>query len=298
MKVKYDKNNLWKRVKIPTSKKYLAHLNKFNQYTDSPGWNEWYSKIAPLKGVRVAKTLLQFKGSGARVLDLGCGIGLTLGILVQVFPKTIGCEVEEGITKAAKEFSKNNFNKKVRVVTYNGVKIPFPDNSFDIVTSIEVIEHTDKPEVMLKEIRRVLKPDGILHITTANKWWPIEPHFKLPFLSYLPPKLSDFYVKIAGKGQTYQNIHLPSYGEFYKLVSKHFLVEDLTLDVIRNYKLYGLAAERGERIKYLAFLLNAIQNLRKNKFLSNYSKSFEDLLVRFSLGWLFIGFPRKVTESS
>ncbi len=293
MKSKSLDQLLWKKIKIPSSKKYLNHLDKYNQYTDSPGWNEWYAKVAPLKGIRVVKTLLQFKNTDAKVLDLGCGIGLTLGVVSQVFPKSIGCEIEEGIAKASREFSKKNFNKNIKVQIYNGIKLPFPNNSFDIVTSIEVIEHTNKPEVMLKEIKRVLKPEGILHITTANKWWPIEPHFKLPFLSYLPPKLSDLYVKLAGKGQSYQNIHLPSYGEFHKQVSKHFLVKDLTLDVIRNYEFYGLDEERGERIKYLAFLLNVMENFRGNKFLGHYSKYFEDLLVKFSLGWLFIGFPRK-----
>lgn len=263
----------------------FKHLNKYGQYSQSPDWNKWYASVAPLKGKRVVQTLLTYKSKNARVLDLGCGIGLTFAILAQNFINSIGCDVGEKEISATKILLKN-LNLKNRLAIYDGKHLPFTDKSFDIVTSIEVIEHVDNPAKMLQEIRRVLKPDGILHITTANKLWPIEPHYKLPFLSYLPKSFANLYLKILRRGTSYDDIHLPTYGEFYKLVSKYFEVEDITLDVIANYKRYGLGKERGIKVVILG-------NILKNKLVL---KIFKPFLLWCSLGWLFIARP-KVTKS-
>ena len=67
--------------------------------------------------------------------------------------------------------------------------LPFPDKTFDIVLSNHVIEHVgDTPEqrVHVAEIHRVLKDDGLLYLATATRWLVIEPHYRLPFLSWFP----------------------------------------------------------------------------------------------------------------
>lgn len=52
---------------------------------------------------------------------------------------------------------------------YNGVNIPFKSNSFDLVTMFQVFHHVEKPVKLLKEIHRVLKPNGILFMREHNK---------------------------------------------------------------------------------------------------------------------------------
>lgn len=47
----------------------------------------------------------------------------------------------------------------------NALKLSFADNSFDLIISVDVIEHVGEPEIMLREIQRVLKPGGLLFIT-------------------------------------------------------------------------------------------------------------------------------------
>lgn len=264
----------------------LTHLRKYGQYAKTEQWVRWYSKIAPLKGVRTAKLLLNYKNSDAKLLDCGCGIGLTLSSLAQFFSYTVGCDVARKEIESTKMLIKL-LQLKSTVVLYDGKHLPFKDNSFDIVTSIEVIEHVSKPDLMLKEIRRVLKSDGILHITTANKWWIIEPHYKLPFLSYLPKKFANIYLKLSGRGSTYDDINLPSYKEFRNMVNKYFKVEDVTLNIIRDYKRYDLDEERGYLIKIISWLLINTSNLGIVSVLIN------NLLINMSLGWLFIAKSKK-----
>ena len=258
----------------------LRHLKKYSQYTQNQNWLKWYSKAAPLKGERTARILLNYKNNKAKLLDLGCGTGLTLAVLARYFRNSTGCDIGEEEIKASKELLKL-LNIKCQVVVYDGEKLPFSDNTFDVVTSIEVIEHVSKPDPMLKEIRRVLKPDGILHVTTANKWWPIEPHYHLPFLSYLPRTIASYYLKVSKRGLSY-DINLPSYGKFYREVNANFHIDDITLDIIKNYKKYGLDKERGLIISFIGRLLNLAD-----------SRILDYILVRLSLGWLFIAKPRK-----
>ncbi len=242
--------------------------------------------MASLKGERTAKILLNYKNDKAKLLDLGCGIGLTTAVLARYFPDSVGCDIGEKEVKASKELLRL-LKIKSKILLCDGGRLPFKDNSFDIITSIEVIEHVSRPDIMLKEVRRVLKPDGILHITTANKWWPIEPHYKLPFLSFLPKYLANIYLRLSGRGVSYNDINLPSYDMFYSLVDKYFRVSDITLDVIGKYKKYGLDKERGSLIPILSAFLKTTRSFGK------ITKFFDYVLIRMSLGWLFVAEPRK-----
>jgi ubiquinone/menaquinone biosynthesis C-methylase UbiE len=76
-------------------------------------------------------------------------------------------------------------------------QIPFDDETFDVVTLISVYEHLLPAQRLasLKEINRVLKYKGILAGQIPNMYFPIELHSKLPFQSYLPKPLAEWYLK-------------------------------------------------------------------------------------------------------
>lgn len=280
------------KLKIPEKDFYKQHLSKFSQYSQSNSWINWYAKTAKYKGLRTVKILKTYKKSNARLLDLGCGIGLTLSMLSQEFPQSIGCDVDKKALGAARIILKK-VGVKIPLIIYDGKTLPFDDHVFDIVTAIEVIEHVNHPRLFLKEIKRVLKPDGILHITTGNKWWPYEPHFKLPFLSYLPPQIANLYVKLSGRGKSYQGIKLPSYGEFRKLVGNFFSIEDITLSVIENYREFSLGKERGVKVIVLGEFLKLLRKMDALPILKFLPLMTEWFLLRISLGWLFIGRPKR-----
>lgn len=271
-------------------REYLAHYHPYVDY--NPRWADWYLNVAPLKGERTVKILKRYKDKNARLLDCGCGIGLSLYYLSGYFKNSTGVETDKkSFEIAKKQFAKLKCKAKLRL--YDGKKLPFPDNYFDIVTSMEVWEHAQDPPGMLKEIKRVLKPEGILHITTANKLWPIEPHYKLPFLSYLPYSLADSYVKLSKRAPYYHDIHLPTYGEFKKSVEEYFRVSDITLGMFLSCKYLEFDKERGKKIIIVAKTLEILKWMEKIPLLSLISKLCYFILVRISLGWLFIAYPKK-----
>lgn len=278
-------------IKIPTKSEYKKHLKKYAQYAKSADWVRWCSEVAGYRAMRTVTLLEDYKPKSAKILDLGCGIGLTMSILAQEYKNCVGCDVNRHSILATKSLL-GKVGLKNKVVMYDGKKLPFLANSFDVVTSLEVIEHADDPKTMLSEIARVLKKDGILIITTANKWWPYEPHFKLLFLSYLPTKLADIYVRVSGKGESYESIKLPGYSQFRKTIERNFWPTDITLKIIREYDRFSLDRERGFKVVLVGKVLQLFDFLKKTRlaFLSRFA---DWILVRVSLGWVFLGRPKK-----
>lgn len=88
----------------------------------------------------------------------------------------------------------------------HGVELPFPDASFDVVISNHVIEHVGDAAAQahhLAEIRRVLHGDGVGYLAVPNRWMLVEPHFRLPFLSWWPRPLRSPYLRVMRKGECY-----------------------------------------------------------------------------------------------
>ena len=84
--------------------------------------------------------------------------------------------------------------------------LPFPDRHFDIVISNHVIEHVGDSEAKrhyLREMRRVLRPDGIAYLAVPNRWMVVEPHYRLAFLSWVPRGWRTHCLRLRGRGSHY-----------------------------------------------------------------------------------------------
>jgi SAM-dependent methyltransferase len=124
----------------------------------------------------------------------------------------------------------------VRFTRVEGTEVPFGDASFDVVISNHVIEHVgDRSEQLrhLRELRRVLRPGGWAYLAMPNRWRVVEPHFKLPLLSWLPRPLRSGYVRLAGRGERYDCDPM-SRRELRGLVAEAGLeAHDRTVDAVR-----------------------------------------------------------------
>jgi 2-polyprenyl-3-methyl-5-hydroxy-6-metoxy-1,4-benzoquinol methylase len=96
-----------------------------------------------------------------RVLDIGCGFGETLGYHRSRGCDVYGVEVDENIRRVADKFQFN-----VHVGTFNPDM--YDPGSFDYVTMDQVIEHVTDPLETLRGIARILKPGGLVIISTPN----------------------------------------------------------------------------------------------------------------------------------
>jgi 2-polyprenyl-3-methyl-5-hydroxy-6-metoxy-1,4-benzoquinol methylase len=114
----------------------------------------------------------------AFVLDAGCGCGYGSYYLAENGArKVIGIDISE----EALQFAKSHYIKdNVEFERMDAVKLLFESNSFDVVVSFEVIEHVRDYERYLREIRRVLKPSGVLILSTPNKKFSTLPDCETP----------------------------------------------------------------------------------------------------------------------
>ncbi len=103
---------------------------------------------------------------GKTVLDAGCGEGYGSCLLAEAGSAVTGIDIsEEAVRHAGEKYVRENL--LYRVMDANAMV--FPDNSFDVVVSFQVIEHLHDAGKFLEEIRRVLKKDGRAIISTPNK---------------------------------------------------------------------------------------------------------------------------------
>jgi len=97
---------------------------------------------------------------GSIALDIGCGRGFIVKLLEELGSYAVGLDISESLIKKAKGLS---------VVLGDALEIPFKSLSFDLITCFETIEHIAKPELVINEICRVLRPSGIFILTTPLK---------------------------------------------------------------------------------------------------------------------------------
>ncbi|OGH16072.1 MAG: hypothetical protein A3C30_00550 [Candidatus Levybacteria bacterium RIFCSPHIGHO2_02_FULL_40_18] len=134
------------------------------------------------------------------VLDIGSGFGLYSQELAKFVKKVVGVEPFKGAYEKAIRMNRRSNVKFVNslIEDYKGKE------KFDLAISLTTLEHMPHQEKSFKNVFRIMKPGAILYVTAPNKLWPIEPHYELPFLSWLPLSLANLYLKITGRGESYQ----------------------------------------------------------------------------------------------
>ena len=110
----------------------------------------------------------------------------------------------------------------------------------------------------MDEIYRLLKPGGICYFAAGNRFQIIEVHYRLPFLSYLPKKLSNIYIRLFTNEKYYYENH-KSLRNLKKLVKK-FQTTDYTLEVLKYPSKYSANEMLKEKsIKY--YVVNIIARI-------------------------------------
>ena len=108
---------------------------------------------------KIVIKILSSLPKGARVLDVGCGPGILSEKLNKFGLNVSACDIERKINKNDKIlFKYADLNKK----------IPYNNNFFEAVVCLEVIEHLHSPWLLVEEIYRVLKKDGIVILSSPN----------------------------------------------------------------------------------------------------------------------------------
>jgi ubiquinone/menaquinone biosynthesis C-methylase UbiE len=155
------------------------------------------------KAAKMRAVLQHFYGrddlAGLRALDIGCSTGYTADELSAGGAEVIGLDIDvPGLGHASRRFGDH-----IAFLCADGTALPFADKSIDVVVFNHIYEHVVDPDGIVAEIKRVLKDDGAVYLGFANRLGVIEPHYRLPFLSWLPRRVADRYVAMTGRASSY-----------------------------------------------------------------------------------------------
>lgn len=153
-------------------------------------YGHWWYKTRRKIIFNIIKKNRSNLGKDIKILDVGCGTGLLLKEL-----ETLGVCCGIDISQKAVDFCKKRGIGNVQIA--DATNIPYPDSTFEVVLALDVIEHIEKDEEALKEIYRVLKPQGIAIITVPAFMFlwgitdVISQHYRRYTLSELRKKIED-----------------------------------------------------------------------------------------------------------
>jgi SAM-dependent methyltransferase len=153
-----------------------------------------------LKGLKIERLLdLAKREQPIRMLEVGTGSG-GIAHYFGTHPD-VRCEVDAVDVHDNRITTEGYHFQRV-----SDTRLPFLDEYFDVVISNHVIEHVGDECAQLshlRELRRVMRPDGIGYIAVPNRWMLVEPHYRLAFLSWWPRGWRNVYLRAMRKGDVY-----------------------------------------------------------------------------------------------
>lgn len=164
--------------------------------------------------------------SMATCLDLGCSSGTITTALSSLFARTIGLDYDE---IALQHLEPPLYD--VHFLRGDAMRLPFADESAHVIICAQVYEHVPDDLQLIAELYRILAPDGLVFFSGPNKLFPIEPHYFLPFLHWLPISWADTYLQLFRLGNHYYERSRTLWS--LRRLLACFSIRDVTLEVLQ-----------------------------------------------------------------
>ena len=131
-----------------------------------------------------------------QVADIGCGAGTQSMMWAELGHQVHGLDVNRPLLELAKErAAEASYNVDFRVGS--ATELPWADDTMDVCLALELIEHVAEWKNCLDEFTRVLRPGGVLVLTTTNKLCPVQQEFNLPFYAWYPAPVKRYFERLA-----------------------------------------------------------------------------------------------------
>lgn len=161
------------------------------------------------------------------VLDVGCNAGTQCSIWAEAGHRVNGLDINEPLLELARERAR----EKCQTIDYRlgtAAVLPWPDQSMDVCIALELLEHVEDWKACVDEFDRVLRPGGVMFLSTTNALCPKQSEFNLPAYSWYPGRMKRHYERLAFTDR-------PELANFAKFPAVHWFTP------------YSLKAELGKK---------------------------------------------------
>lgn len=130
------------------------------------------------------------------IADIGCGVGVMSIMWAHEGHRVHGLDVNEALLGLARQRA-SEAGLNVEFNLGSATNLPWENESMDVCIAPELLEHVVEWKACITEFARILKPNGVLFISTANKLCPKQQEFNLPFYSWYPSALKRYFENLA-----------------------------------------------------------------------------------------------------
>ena len=168
---------------------------------------DYYEKQSLTESTRqrfeaIRKRVLRLAHSGGRVkapldvLDIGCGAGMQCVMWASAGDRAYGIDINASLVEIARERAAVA-KVSVRFDIGSATSLPYEAASMDVCLMPELLEHIQDWEACLNEAVRILRPGGVLFLSTSNLLCPVQHEFNLALYAWYPPPLNHYFEKLA-----------------------------------------------------------------------------------------------------
>lgn len=198
--------------------------------------------LRSVRGVRLAQDVC---------VDIGCHAGLITRELAPSVRCIIGLEHDaQAIRRASRQT-----HERLGFVHADALRLPFGDGTVSLVVCAQVYEHVADAHRLLSEIWRILEPGGVCFLSGPNRLYPVEQHYRLPFIHWLPQQVADRLVRALRRAEGYDVHPLTFWG--LRSHMDGFAIEDYGVRLLRDPETYGCEDELG-RFRWVGRLPTAV----------------------------------------
>ena len=130
------------------------------------------------------------------VADVGCGAATQCALWARAGHRVFGVDINEALIELGRERA-SAAGLHIDLRTGTATELPWPDATMDVCLCPELLEHVADWQSVVTEAVRVLKPGGVLYLSTTNKLCPKQDEFDLPAYSWYPAPLKRHYEKLS-----------------------------------------------------------------------------------------------------
>jgi 2-polyprenyl-3-methyl-5-hydroxy-6-metoxy-1,4-benzoquinol methylase len=203
---------------------------------------------------------------GLDLVDIGCGAGTQTMLWAEAGHRARGIDISAPLIEIArKRAQETGVVAEFQVGSANAIDLP--DSSADVVLISELLEHLVTWESCIDEATRILRPGGVIYMSTTNRLCPVQQEFSLPAYSWYPSRLKKYCEKLSTtthphwvQHATFPAVHWFTYYQLRDYLDARGVTASDRFDIMRTsasrLKTAAVAAIRASRaVRFAAHVL-------------------------------------------